>query len=175
MATQNTLADIACVISLVALFVSFAQMAQSFLGTAEGYRRCKSSIIGPWAQRTHRHWLWTEFRFETRYTTPEIALLTDAEFHEAKGVVRRHHSREEDDLDDERVFSSRIGPEGPYKLTFRKHAKAEIDQTIHSDRLTDDYVDSTLRATWVLFLKVLHDMEAYNWPGECTRKSGYTW
>lgn len=64
----------AIIVAAVALLIATAQLLQQIFGTADGYRRCQSSVIGPFASRTSRKWRWREFRFETRYTTPMISL-----------------------------------------------------------------------------------------------------
>ncbi|KAI9043279.1 uncharacterized protein KD926_003809 [Aspergillus affinis] len=64
----------ALVIAIVALFIASVQLLQQLFGTADGYRRCQESIIGPWSGLTRLSWRWSEFRFETKYTTPLIVL-----------------------------------------------------------------------------------------------------
>ena len=71
---QDNTAIVAIVIALIAFFVTTAQLLQALFGTAEGYRRCQASVIGPWAKLTKRVWRWSEFRFETLFTTPHISL-----------------------------------------------------------------------------------------------------
>ncbi len=71
---QDNTAIVAIIIALIAFFVTTAQLLQALFGTAEGYRRCQPSVIGRWAKKTRRKWRWTEFRFETIFTTPDIYL-----------------------------------------------------------------------------------------------------
>lgn len=79
MALQDNVAVVALVVSLVALFIALTQGSVQLFSTAEGYRKCAASIIGPWSSKRHRKWLWSEFRFETQYVTPHIALLNPAD------------------------------------------------------------------------------------------------
>lgn len=79
---------VALVVSLVALFVSFLQLTGQIFGTAEGYRRCRRPFIGPWCALTRSHWLWSEFRYEIFYTTPEILLVQDSE---SNGSAKGNH------------------------------------------------------------------------------------
>lgn len=65
---------VALIISLVALVIALAQLLAQVFGTVEGHRKCQASVMGKWSKNTHRHWRWTQFRFETRFTTPEIVL-----------------------------------------------------------------------------------------------------
>ena len=71
---QDTTAIVAIVIALVAFFVTTAQLLQALFGTAVGYRQCQPSVMGEWALKTKRKWRWSEFRFETIFTTPNIQL-----------------------------------------------------------------------------------------------------
>ena len=74
MANDTTLSVAALVVALVALLTTLGQLLQQYFATADGYRRCQSSVIGPWAKRTRLRWRWSEFRFETLFTTPTISL-----------------------------------------------------------------------------------------------------
>ena len=74
MSTEEGTAIVAVVIAVIAFFVTTAQLLQALFGTAEGYRRCQSSVIGQWASKTRRKFRWSEFRFETIFSTPDIRL-----------------------------------------------------------------------------------------------------
>jgi len=73
---SNRLVTTAIAIALTALIVTLGQFIQQLLGTADEYRRCKESVIDPWSKLTRLHGLWYEFRFETLYTSSEIALIS---------------------------------------------------------------------------------------------------
>lgn len=75
MAREADIALAALVIGLVALLIATGQLVQQIFSTADGYRRCQASVIGPWSKRTRRVWHWGQFRFETKFTTPEIVLV----------------------------------------------------------------------------------------------------
>lgn len=66
--------DVALAVALVALLVTFSQLLAQLFSTAEGYRRCQESVIGEWAQYSHRKWRETQWRFETIVVTPEFIL-----------------------------------------------------------------------------------------------------
>lgn len=68
------IALVALILSSVALVIALAQLLAQVVGTVEGHRKCQASVMGKWSEHTHRHWRWTQFRFETRFTTPEIVL-----------------------------------------------------------------------------------------------------
>ena len=74
MAEDSNLAIAALVVALVALFTAISQVLSQLFATADGYRRCQSSIIGPWAKLTTRKFRWRELRYETIYTTPRFSL-----------------------------------------------------------------------------------------------------
>ena len=71
---QDNTAIVAIVIALIAFFVTTAQLLQAIFGTAVGYRQCQPSVMGDWATKTKRKWRWSEFRFETLFTTPNFQL-----------------------------------------------------------------------------------------------------
>lgn len=70
----DTLSIAALVVALVALVVALGQILGQYFATAEGYRRCQASVMGPWARKTRMQWRWSQFRFETFFTTPELVL-----------------------------------------------------------------------------------------------------
>lgn len=75
MASDTTVSIIALAVALVALVTTISQVLGQFLATADGYRRCQSSVMGGWAKLTHRKFRWSEMRFETLYTTPQFGLF----------------------------------------------------------------------------------------------------
>ena len=72
---EKNLASAALAVALAALAIAITQLLGQMFATADGYRRCQSSVMGAWAQYTRLRWKWTEMRFETLFTTPEIFLL----------------------------------------------------------------------------------------------------
>lgn len=72
--SDTNLAGAALAIALVALLTTIGQLLQQYFATADGYRRCQSSVMGPWARRTRLKWRWRQFRFETLFTTPTIGV-----------------------------------------------------------------------------------------------------
>ena len=77
---QDNTALAAIIIAVIAFFVTTAQLLQQIFGTAVGYRHCQASVIGDWATLTRRKWRWSEFRFETKFTTPTIRLVDMADY-----------------------------------------------------------------------------------------------
>lgn len=74
MGLEDNVALVALAVSLVALIVALTQASQQLLGTAEGYRRCGKPVIDHWHRLRWRHWVWTEFRYETHFITPRFVL-----------------------------------------------------------------------------------------------------
>lgn len=76
---EENVAIVALLVSLVALIVTASQLLLQLFNSADGYRRCGASVIDVWHRKRHRKWKWSEFRFETRYVTPQIVLVTPQE------------------------------------------------------------------------------------------------
>ena len=74
-AQDTQIAAAALAIALCALAIAITQLCGQMLATADGYRRCQPSVMGAWAQYTRLRWKWSQMRFETLYTTPEIFLI----------------------------------------------------------------------------------------------------
>ncbi|KAI4284975.1 MAG: hypothetical protein L6R38_001043 [Xanthoria sp. 2 TBL-2021] len=74
-AAEKHIASAALAVALSALAIAITQLLGQMFATADGYRRCQPSVMGAWAQYTRLRWKWSEMRFETLFTTPEIFLL----------------------------------------------------------------------------------------------------
>lgn len=77
---QIQLGAAALAIALTALAIAVAQLLGQLFATADGYRRCQPSVMGAWAKHTRLRWKWSQMRFETLFTTPEIFLWTSNSF-----------------------------------------------------------------------------------------------
>lgn len=75
MTTDVDISTAALAVALVALVMTISQVLGQFFATAEGYRRCQSSVMGLWAKLTRRRFRWGEIRFETLYSTPRFGLF----------------------------------------------------------------------------------------------------
>ncbi|KAL9617982.1 MAG: hypothetical protein Q9160_007287 [Pyrenula sp. 1 TL-2023] len=76
-ALSDQVAVTALVVSLVALIIAVGQWVQQWFFTAEGYRRCAESVMGPWSKLRHRRRNFSELRLEVEYETPHIAIVSD--------------------------------------------------------------------------------------------------
>lgn len=75
MSSIDPISLIALIVSLVALVATAGQLLQQYFATADGYRRCQRSVMGPrWAAQTKLQWRWREFRFETLYCVPKLSV-----------------------------------------------------------------------------------------------------
>ena len=77
MSDGSTLSVVALAVALFALVIALGQLLGQYFATADGYRRCQSSVMGPWAKYTRLSWRWRQFRFETYFTSPQIIFLPD--------------------------------------------------------------------------------------------------
>ncbi|KFY40145.1 hypothetical protein V494_03618 [Pseudogymnoascus sp. VKM F-4513 (FW-928)] len=77
--SEGVVAIVALIISLVALLATTGQLLQQYFATADGYRRCQTSVMGGWGNKTRLRWRWREFRFETIYYVPSISILLASE------------------------------------------------------------------------------------------------
>ena len=81
---EQNVATVALVVSLVAMLITSSQLIAQIVATAEGARKCSSSVLGPWNSSTKPNtqtiWKknWREVRLETRFVVPDISLSTSA-------------------------------------------------------------------------------------------------
>lgn len=185
MGLSDNIAVVALVVSLVALLIALAQLSQQLLGTADGYRRCASSIIGIWAQRRHRKFLWSEFRFETQFVTPQIVLVTPAAFFkelEDNSEVWRLNAPE---LLDTRCKELNTTVHA-LKQSESRHSWSTTSEKLRAptDNRTDvekaryyhskhqtagqkNAADQALLVTWIRLLQELHSLYFSYWPQDC--------
>ncbi|CAD6446559.1 37b8fa0f-1443-4b7a-ac19-38ea7d2d8aec [Sclerotinia trifoliorum] len=69
---QNVLGLVALIVSVVALLTTCLQVLQQYFSSAEGYRRCAESVMGPWSKGTKRKLNLKEIRVEVVFETPVI-------------------------------------------------------------------------------------------------------
>ncbi len=135
---QDNTAIVAIIIALIAFFVTTAQLLQALFGTAEGYRRCQPSVIGRWAKKTRRKWRWTEFRFETIFTTPDIYL----EFIDNPDLLRHWAFIEGSAISRQETYSDGL----PRGITIARKASDSLE-------VENDLV------SWLSLLDMLHDLQ----------------
>lgn len=121
----------ALLVSLVALLVSLLQVLQQYFATADGYRNCAESIIGPWHRTRRRRLVPSEFRFETVYDAPLIRLLSLSEC--IKEMTESPHRRrihllyplcEKTDRKGERLILETVHPSQTLPASWRSYLPA---------------------------------------------------
>ncbi|KAL9075571.1 MAG: hypothetical protein Q9161_001644 [Pseudevernia consocians] len=73
-----TIAIVALLISVIVGLVIGFQLRAQIYSTAEGQRKCSSSLLGLWSEdsttATYRKLRWSQFRYEIKFVVPEICL-----------------------------------------------------------------------------------------------------
>jgi len=156
---------VALITSLAAFAITVLQVLQQYLASADGYRRCAPSVIGPWSRTlsdffscgttanlciggTHRRFRGRELRFEVVFETPVIFLAPPTN---EKGPI---FGRKIYNLD---------GSDNSYKETNTLKPDKERQQNIST---ADDE-----RASWVTLLAALQKSEADSREWERKRRS----
>lgn len=123
---SDRLSLLALIVAVVALIVSAWQLAQQLFATAtDGKRFCQASVMGVWARKTRLSWRWSQIRFETKYTTPDIRLSSGV----ATELLRKLSVREREQYFGKRRLMCRIpifrqlteilnGPAGDFERYF---------------------------------------------------------
>ncbi|KAH7080593.1 hypothetical protein BKA63DRAFT_506751 [Paraphoma chrysanthemicola] len=180
--TEISVAIAALVISLVALVVTCNQFLVEIFGSANGYSKCAESVIGPWHTRRRRVWKWSEFRFETQFTTPQVVLLSDADFYShlfggedvhwinptsqelaaCPELSKTIHPREQTNKSPTyRASNTHINlPKGNTGLIAR-HKLREM-QLSHQIKARSEH-----QVTWLRLLRELHLLQHSYWPDVC--------
>ncbi len=152
--SELIVAAVALVISVIVGIFTFSQLLAQMFFTAEGQRKCSSSLLGLWSDGpttgTHRKWRWSEARFETKFVVPEICL----------GDLGSEIADELDDVPD----STRSQTWYPIRLNTRtkKRTQKKTESILGSDSVLD-YVllvsaladDAPDMVSWLSFLTFL--------------------
>ncbi len=153
---QNYLAFSALIISLVALFTTVLQVLQQYYSSAEGYRRCADSVMGLWAQGTHRKLRFQEFRIEVVFETP---VMFTAGPDNKRGPIPGREIHYIDGTEDSYKNTRVRGPQDQEKI------EAEATARVHT---ADDE-----RASWVTLLSTLQlkESKSRQWDRESRKRS----
>lgn len=147
MTLEINLSVVALIVSLVALVISSGQFAQQIFGTADGYRRCQDSVIGPWSRKTRLVWRWTQFRFETKFTTPEIVLHTRT-------------SNENDYKLNHLSSSHKRQATGDVIELGHEYLPHELRETFEPTKKYAEYSRNGDTVTWISFLRQLYLLQS---------------
>ena len=152
--SELIVAAVALVISVIVGIATFSQLLAQIFSTAEGQRKCSSSLLGLWSEgpttKTHRRWRWSELRFEIKFVVPEICL----------GDLSSEMADELDDVSD----STGSQTWSPFHLNHRtkKMTKGKTISILGADSVLD-YVllvstladDAPDMVSWLSFLTFL--------------------
>ena len=160
-AYQINLAAAALVFALFFFLVATVQALGQYFSTADGYRRCKASLVGHWAHKVRLRWRWRQLRFESMFTTPVI-FLANYELGGDQNVIPEPGMNNVEWI---------VSP-GSHQRIFRNPSKpakfgvAKLKELDHSYKLPD----SQDLACWLYLLDTLRKNEI-----ERQRSDLYTW
>ncbi|EME44745.1 hypothetical protein DOTSEDRAFT_72261 [Dothistroma septosporum NZE10] len=146
MSSADILGYVSLVIAIIAFFLSVAQAFQQYISTAEGYRKCAQSVMGPWVKHRRRHFVLEELRFAVAFKTPVFFVATPSN---NRGPVEgtKIHNVEGTDKSKELTLSW-----NPVNAPKEKDGTGSFFTRVHT---TDDE-----RASWVTLLAMLQKNEA---------------
>ncbi|KAF2732232.1 hypothetical protein EJ04DRAFT_340655 [Polyplosphaeria fusca] len=168
----DNVATTALVIAVLALFIAIGQFTQQIFGTAEGYRRCQDSVIGPWARLTRLSWRWQGIRFETKFTTPVILFLPEATMYH-QGLTQKtgdYFLRLIKPEDDKSALSWSLAETIRYWIWIRREQKGPPAHMVKkilsattaqqsSENLVAENMHKADAVTWMPLLRALIDCE----------------
>lgn len=162
-AQDAQIAGAALAVALAALAIAIAQLCGQMFATADGYRRCQPSVMGAWARHTRLRWKWSEMRFETLFTTPEITL----EFFEFDREISSEGPDYHPWLDLEKLENTKYVSDYPKSGPFKRISAEVIGNWRHKRLLNAKLVDSNLgagshheMACWIPFLQHIKENES---------------
>lgn len=132
MSSDNDISATALAIALVALVVAVGQLLQQYYATAEGARRCQSSVVGLWYKETRWRFRWKELRFEILFKSPHVVI----------------EQRSSDDLDQLKSL----------RLPSEKHTRAISLPT--KEKIPSGQVESDELVCWVPLMEELLKLES---------------
>lgn len=139
---------VSLVVSLIAFVLGVFSTITSYASTADGYRRCKESIMGPWGRATHRVWTFDEFRLKVMFLSPVIFVAPPSN---TRGPVKGRP-----------IFNV----DGTAESYHQTRTRSPPEQEAH-ERETDGgdipsrvYTADDELASWVLLLQTLQKAEA---------------
>ncbi|KAE8443083.1 hypothetical protein EG329_002406 [Mollisiaceae sp. DMI_Dod_QoI] len=139
---QNVFGLVALVVSLIALLTTVLQVLQQYYSSADGYRRCAESVMGPWHKSTHRKLRFYEFRIEVVFETPVIFA---AEPTNLRGPVPG------------RAIHYIDGTDKSYEKT--RVLKPEAQERADNDARKQVHTADDERASWVTLISTLQSKE----------------
>lgn len=192
MDTSDDVAIVALVVSLIALAIACIQLLQQLFGTADGYRRCDSSVMGIWSKTRRSPFVARELRYETTYVTPQIALFSPRDFQDAenefengiywlsrsklqepcckliKETVHPFHARSSKQTNHQSPVQEELdGQDRRSGQDLEKTPKGWLASDQNRRKPKKRGAQTDLLVTWLLLLQELHSVYSSYWPGEC--------
>ncbi|KAJ8061201.1 hypothetical protein OCU04_010274 [Sclerotinia nivalis] len=148
---QNVFGLVALIISVIALLTTCLQVLQQYFSSAEGYRRCAESVMGPWSKGTKRKLNIKEFRVEVVFETPVIFIAPP---HNVRGPIEGKPIHYIDGTTESYAQSRVLEP------VAQTQKDRETTQRVHT---ADDE-----RASWVTLLSSLQrkERDSRSWDQE---------
>ena len=143
---STILGYVSLVIAIIAFVLSVAQALQQYISTAEGYRKCAESVMGPWVKHRRRHFVLEELRFAVAFKTP---VLFVAHPNNDRGPVTGTPIRNVEGTDKSKELTLSWNP---VNTTKEKDSSSSFFTRVHT---TNDE-----RASWVTLLAMLQKNEA---------------
>lgn len=156
----DPVSTVALIVALVALFTTMSQVVAQLFATADGYRRCQDSVMGPWAKRTRRRFRWSEMRYETRYTTPRFGL-----FKTVVGDIYAYPVEDSDSGTGAIRFHRVLGTQSTRDNHYRLDGSSRSMRATFIGQASRKYSVSTEQVSWVMFLEALHYNSRFTYRG----------
>lgn len=144
---SDKVAYAAMFISLIALLIALLQALQQYFSSADGYRRCASSVMGEWSNGTRRRFRLFEFRIEVLYQTPVLFLSSPMNQNGPLGGK-----------DSQRPIFYLNGSDRSYRETRTPHPKS-VEVRVSNEARMNVLTSDDERASWLALLMELQREE----------------
>lgn len=148
MDTQDLLALVALVISVIALFGSILQLLQQYYSSAEGYSNCGKRVMGQWALSRNRKFRWTELRFEVQFEAPVMFVCPPSN---TKGPVQGKSLLFVKGTKESEEETRTPSIETEKEVNKKMRESKQVNRDVHT-------ADNE-RANWFIMLQAFHRME----------------
>ncbi|KAK4610389.1 hypothetical protein CLAFUW4_13541 [Fulvia fulva] len=146
--SATILGYVSLVIAIIAFFLSVIQAFQQYISTAEGYRKCAESVMGPWVKHRRRHFVLEELRFAVAFKTPVLFVAKPTN---DRGPVPGAVIRNVEGTDKSKELTLSWNPVNTTK---------EKDDSGSGSFFTRVHTTNDERASWVTLLAMLQKNEA---------------
>lgn len=156
MDSNDTVSVVALVVSVVALIGAILQLLQQYYSSATGYSRCGEQSMGPWYQTRRRIFRVSELRFEVQFQAPVMFVCPPDN---TRGPVAFEEIRFIRGTEESENYTLSL----PFaRNEVEKKRQEQEEAEIHSRQSkshTQVHTADTERATWIVMLQALQQME----------------